>query len=165
MADPYKSTGRHRARRPSDTDETTPAPAPPPEHTLREVLESAPLDVPARVAADRLLEEIAERGRAQDARIAELERKGTWWQRARAVAGTVGAAGLASALAVVAAQLIAHGDARAEARQQAAQVQRHGAQLLELARDLETIRLQVTADHTLLQICAARLGAAQQGVP
>ena len=157
MADPYRSTGRHRTRKPSDTDEHEPA-STAPEHTLREVLDAAPLDVGARVATDRLIAEIADRSKAQDERIAELERKGTWWQRARAVAGTVGLAGVLSALAVVAAQLIAHGDSRAEARQQRV--------LLDsVSSEVEKIRLQVTADHALLQICASRLGVAQGVFP
>lgn len=164
MSDPYRSTGRKRiVRAPDDTDETTPTSPPPPEHTLREVLEAQQLDTPVRVAADKLLEEIAERSRAQGERISQLERSGTWWQRARAVAGTIGAAGVLSALAVVAAQLIAHGDARAEARQQAAKLQLHTSDLITLRDQVESIRLQVAADHALLQLCAARLGA--QGSP
>jgi hypothetical protein len=63
-----------------------------------------------------------------------------------------------SALAVVAAQLIAHGDSRAEARQQRVL-------LNSVSTEVEKIRLQVTADHALLQLCATRLGVAQGAVP
>ena len=175
MGDPYKSSGKHRAAkratagravaRPDDTDETAPVSPPAPEHTLREVLADQELDTAVAVAADKLLEEIAERSRAQEGRIAELERGESLWRRARAVVGTVSAAGVLSALAVVAAQLISHGDARAEGRQQASQIIRHASQLEELRDQIDKLRLQVTADHTLLQFCAARLGATLQGVP
>lgn len=137
----------------------TPAEPPPPEHTLREVLESQQLDTPVRVAADKLLEEIAARARAADARIAALERSDTWWQRLTRLAGAVGAGAVLSGLAVIGAQLIAHGDARAEARQQAARIQLHGGRLDALVAELDKIHLQVAADHSLLQFCAARLGA------
>jgi hypothetical protein len=155
MGDPLSSTGKRRAMRkpPSDTDENE---AIAPENTLREVLSEQKLDTAARVAADRLLEEIASRHAEQGERISRLEMRSTWWERASRLAATISVAGVLSALAFVAAQLISHGDARAKAAQQERRLD-------DATSHIDKIRIQATADHALLQICASRLGVAPQG--
>ena len=181
VGNPYQSSGKHRVAQPrttaqrvaakeDDTDEREPTAAPTPEEQLRAVLDELPLNTPAQVATSKLLEEIAERSRGQGTQIQGMEeeitalrRAGNLWHRLGKFGLAILGSGVLSSLAYVAAQLIEHGDARAEARQNAALVLRHAEQIQDLGEQLEKIRLQSAADRTLLQICASRLGA-QQGI-
>lgn len=93
-------------------------------------------------------------------RLAQLEQSTGRWRRPLSLLKGVGFGSIVGALIFCANALEARGDAASEARKQSAMVQRHEAVLLRLAEDLARDRAQAAADHAVLSILAARLGAA-----
>ncbi|MGL4442485.1 MAG: hypothetical protein ACRCU1_02595 [Alsobacter sp.] len=124
--------------------------------------------VPSEIAL--ALEAIARRG-AEDRKALEtqLEKhvaaalartaQRTRWQRVARVFRGVGIGAIVATLGVVARVLIAHGDAGAVARQQAATVERHVVAIGQLQTETSILRAQAAADHALISIFAARLSA------
>lgn len=172
---PYQSSGRHRAAAPrttaqrsavheDDTDEREPV-APLPEEELRAVLDALPLDTPAQVATSRLLEEIADRSRALEARVLAMQASARRWRMPMQVVKGVGVGGFFTGLVFVAQALISHGDARAQSARQSETVAQLEAAVKQLVRDQAQDRAQLAADHALLVYLSARLGAPSNPAP
>lgn len=92
-------------------------------------------------------------------RLARIEASHSRWRTPVQLLKGLGFGGVVAALAFCARALIAHGDAMAEARRQTALVQRHEEVLRRLAEDLAKDRAQAAADHALITLLVARLGA------
>jgi hypothetical protein len=169
------SVNRARITRPvaaqlDDTDENEPVRPPsvqrvrtPADETLSDLIEGLEgHGVPPEIAL--ALEAIAKRGaedrRALERQLAAAVSSRSRWSRLLAAAKAIGAGSALAALAVVARALIAHGDAAAMARLQTERIEQLHRSVTQLQIDNVTDRAQAAADHSVLQILAARLSAA-----
>lgn len=151
-----------------DTDENKPAEnsvsrtRTPADQTLSDLIQDLRTSSDAAVPDAYLLalREVARRV-AEDRTLLEKQIAGqTRWSRVLAGAKAIGVGSFVAGLAVVAQTLIARGDASATARQQSQYVTQLRQDVAELKQSIADLRAQAAADHSLIQVFAARLSTA-----
>lgn len=164
-----------------DTDENHPAPRPdferppsvqrtrtPADLTLSDLIgelkasDNAAVPSGYLLALEAIVRRVAEDREALERQLAQAQQTQTRRSRLLSIVKGIGAGSIVAALAVVAQALIAHGDGAAVARQQALHVSQLQQDVIVLKQSVSDLRAQAAADHSLIQIFAARLSAANQ---
>jgi len=158
-------------RKEDDTDENEPARPPsvqrvrtPADETLADLiggLEGHGVSQEITLALEAIARRGAEDRKELERQLAAAVSSRSRWSRLLAAAKAIGAGSALAALAVVARALIAHGDAAAMARLQTDRIEQLHLSVSQMKVDLSTASAQAAADHSILQILAARLSAAQ----